>query len=100
MTTSVLTPTLISPVPELEAFLSSIPPSSTLYLDIIDIVYKVECIYIASQGKGDVQQIYMLPLLFRIYSSNYMRVAEMERAGAGCGTNSVFFVTRVREEKG
>lgn len=34
MTTSALTPTLISSVPELEAFLSSIPPSSTLYLDL------------------------------------------------------------------
>ena len=34
MTSSALTPTLISSVPELEAFLSSIPPSSTLYLDL------------------------------------------------------------------
>ncbi len=34
MTTSASTPTLISSVPELEAFLSSIPPSSTLYLDL------------------------------------------------------------------
>ena len=34
MTTSALTPTLISSVPELEAFLSSIPPSSTIYLDL------------------------------------------------------------------
>ncbi len=34
MTTSALTPTLISSVPELEAFLSFIPPSSTLYLDL------------------------------------------------------------------
>jgi exonuclease 3'-5' domain-containing protein 1 len=33
MTTSASTPTLVSSVPELEAFLSSIPPSSTLYLD-------------------------------------------------------------------
>ena len=34
MTTSALTPTLISSVPELEAFLSFIPPSSALYLDL------------------------------------------------------------------
>ena len=34
MTTSASTPTLISSVPELETFLSSIPPSSTLYLDL------------------------------------------------------------------
>src|ERR1700733_1982524 len=34
MTTSALTPALISSVPELEAFLSSIPPSCTLYLDV------------------------------------------------------------------
>jgi exonuclease 3'-5' domain-containing protein 1 len=34
MTTSALTATLISAVAELEAFLSSIPPSSTLYLDL------------------------------------------------------------------
>jgi hypothetical protein len=34
MTTSALSPTLISSVPELKAFLSSIPPSSTLYLDL------------------------------------------------------------------
>jgi exonuclease 3'-5' domain-containing protein 1 len=34
MTTSAPTQTLISSVPELEAFLSSIPPSSTLYLDL------------------------------------------------------------------
>jgi exonuclease 3'-5' domain-containing protein 1 len=34
MTTSASTLTLISAVPELEAFLSSIPPSSTLYLDL------------------------------------------------------------------
>jgi exonuclease 3'-5' domain-containing protein 1 len=33
MTTSASTPTIISSVPELEAFLSSIPASSTLYLD-------------------------------------------------------------------
>ena len=32
--TTALTPTLISSVPELEAFLSSIPPSSTIYLDL------------------------------------------------------------------
>jgi hypothetical protein len=34
MTTLVSTLTLISSVPELEAFLSSISPSSTLYLDL------------------------------------------------------------------
>ena len=34
MTTPASTPTLISSVPELEAFLSSIPPSSTIYLDL------------------------------------------------------------------
>jgi hypothetical protein len=34
MTTSASTPTLISSVPELQAFLSSIPPSSTLFLDL------------------------------------------------------------------
>jgi hypothetical protein len=34
MTTSVLAPTLISSVPELEAFISSMPPSSTLYPDL------------------------------------------------------------------
>jgi exonuclease 3'-5' domain-containing protein 1 len=34
MTSSALTPTLISSVAELEAFLSTIPPSSTLYLDL------------------------------------------------------------------
>jgi exonuclease 3'-5' domain-containing protein 1 len=34
MTSSALTPTLISSMAELEAFLSTIPPSSTLYLDL------------------------------------------------------------------
>lgn len=34
MTTSASNPTLISSVPELKAFLSSIPPSCTLYLDL------------------------------------------------------------------
>ncbi len=34
MTTSASTPTLISSVPKLEAFLTSIPPSSTIYLDL------------------------------------------------------------------
>ena len=32
--TTTLTPTLISSVPDLEAFLSSIPPSSTIFLDL------------------------------------------------------------------
>ena len=34
MTTTASTPTLISPLPDLEAFPSSIPPSSIIYLDL------------------------------------------------------------------